>query len=154
MRMPWAPSPCARPAGAPWSPSPRDPPASARRGPPRRRRAGSRARRPRPRRRCRASARRHVAADGQPDIGERLRPAAPHAHLPDLDHPRHAHRAAGRASRSEAGTPSSSAITVRLPSWRLTQMTMPATPRAATASAFASHGMPSRPRPRRAPGRR
>ena len=35
---------------------------------------------------------RHVPADRQPDIGERLRPAAPHAHLLDLDDPRHAHR--------------------------------------------------------------
>ena len=54
-------------------------------------------------------------------------PLTPHAHLPDLEHARHAHRALRPRPAAEPGTPSSSATTVRLPSCRLTYTTMPAT---------------------------
>ena len=76
--------------------------------------------------------------DGQRDVGEHLRAAAAHAHLRHVITPGTLHRRGSTSSRTEAGTPSSSAITVRLPSWKLTQITITATPRAATASAFTS----------------
>src|SRR3990170_1714729 len=58
--------------------------------------------------------------------------------------PRDPRNARVTSSRSPAGTAFSKAVTVFFPSCKVTKTTIPAMPRAATASAFTSQGIPKR----------